>query len=109
LTNKKKRIAHSPEFKTAPLKLAEKVGVAAAARQLSLHKSQIYGWRKSANKKSSTAEREKELAAEVAKLKRQLAEQAEELEIVKNVWSAPFLQVKKHCQNTFASMYPACL
>lgn len=48
-------------------------------------------------------------AVEVAKLKRQLAEQAEELEILKNVWSAPFLQVKARCQNTFASMYPACL
>jgi transposase len=83
MTNKKKRIIHSPEFKTETLKLAEKVGVAAAARQLSLHESQIYGWRKAANKNSSTTEREKELAAEVAKLKRQLAEQAEELEIVK--------------------------
>ncbi len=32
MTNKKKRIIHSPEFKTEALKLAEKVGVAAAAR-----------------------------------------------------------------------------
>ncbi|MCF4174726.1 IS3 family transposase [Vibrio sp. McD22-P3] len=82
MTNKKKRIIHSPEFKAETLKLAETVGVAAAARQLSLHESQIYGWRKSANKNSSTTEREKQIAAEVAKLKRQLAEQAEELEIV---------------------------
>ncbi len=36
MTNKKKRIIHSPEFKAEALKLAEKVGVAAAARQLSL-------------------------------------------------------------------------
>ncbi|EGQ7938980.1 IS3 family transposase [Vibrio vulnificus] len=83
MTNKKKRIIHSPEFKAETLKLAEKVGVAAAARQLSLHESQIYSWRKAANKNSSTTEREKELAAEVAKLKRKLAEQAEELEIGK--------------------------
>lgn len=109
MTNNKKRIIHSLEFKVETLKLADKVGVAAAARQLFLHESQIYGWRKAANKNSSTTEREKELAAEVAKLKRQLAEQAEELEIVKNVWSAPFLQVKARCQNAFASMYPACL
>ncbi len=85
------------------------MGVAAAARQLSLHESQIYGWRKAAKKETSTSQREKDLAAEVAKLKRQLAEQAEELDIVKNVWSAPFLQVRDRCQNTFASMYPACL
>ena len=39
MTNKKKRILHSPEFKAEALKLAEKVGVAAAARQLSLHES----------------------------------------------------------------------
>ena len=44
MTSKKKRIIHSPEFKAKTLKLAEKVGVAAAARQLSLHESQIYGW-----------------------------------------------------------------
>lgn len=83
MTNKNKRIIHSSEFKAETLKLAEKVGVAAAARQLSLHESQIYGWRKAVNKNFSTTEREKELAAEVDKLKRQLAEQAEELEIVK--------------------------
>lgn len=109
MTTKKTRIKHSPEFKAEALKLADKVGVAAAARQLSLHESQIYGWRKNSKKDTNTSQREQELAAEVAKLKRQLAEQAEELEIVKNVWSAPFLQVKARCQNTFASMYPACL
>jgi len=79
----RKRIIHSPEFKAEALKLAEKVGVAAAARQLSLHESQIYGWRKAAKKDTSTTQREQELTTEVAKLKRQLAEQAEELDIVK--------------------------
>ena len=42
MTNKKKGITHSPEFKAEDLKLAEKVGVTAAARQLSLHESKIY-------------------------------------------------------------------
>lgn len=46
MTTKKTRIKHAPEFKAEALKLAEKVGVAAAARQLSLYESQIYGWRK---------------------------------------------------------------
>ncbi|AEX22340.1 transposase [Vibrio sp. STUT-A11] len=83
MTNNKTRIKHSPEFKTEALKLAEKVGVAEATRQLGLHESQIYGWRKALKKDTSTSQREKDLAAEVAKLKRQLAEQAEELDIVK--------------------------
>ncbi|HCH5064659.1 TPA: IS3 family transposase [Vibrio parahaemolyticus] len=83
MTNKKKRIIHSPEFKAEALKLAEKVGVVAAARQLSLHESQIYGWRKAVKKDTTTSQREQELASEVAKLKRQLAEQAEELDIGK--------------------------
>ncbi|WP_102371156.1 IS3 family transposase [Vibrio lentus] len=83
MTSKKKRIIHSPEFKAETLKLAEKVGVAAAARQLSLHESQIHGWRKATKKNSSISQREQELTVEVAKLKRQLAEQAEELEIGK--------------------------
>lgn len=45
MTTKKTRIKHAPEFKAEALKLVEKVGVA-AARQLSLDESQIYGWRK---------------------------------------------------------------
>lgn len=84
MTNKKKGIIHSPEFKAETLKLAENVGVAAAARQqLSLHESQVYDWRKTVKKDTTTSQREQELAAEVAKLKRQLAEQAEEIDIVK--------------------------
>ncbi len=51
MTSKKKRIIHFPEFKAEALKLAEKVGVAVAARQFSLYESQIYGWRKAAKKK----------------------------------------------------------
>ncbi|WP_029784233.1 hypothetical protein, partial [Vibrio parahaemolyticus] len=39
MTTKKTRIKHSPEFKAETLKLADKEGVAAAARQLSLHES----------------------------------------------------------------------
>ncbi len=46
MTNKMKRFIHSLEFKAETLKLVEKVGVTAAVRQLSLHESQIYAWRK---------------------------------------------------------------
>jgi len=74
---------YPPEFRSEALKLAEKIGVAEAARQLSLYESQIYGWRSAEEKKKSTSARETELATENARLKRQLAAQAEEIEILK--------------------------
>lgn len=83
MTTKKTRIKHSPEFKVEALTLAEKVGVAAAARQLALHEFQIYGWRKAVKKDTTTSQREQELTTELAKLKKLLAEQAKELDIVK--------------------------
>ncbi|MEW3541308.1 transposase, partial [Escherichia coli] len=78
----KKRIQHSPEFLSEALKLAERIGVAAAARELSLYESQLYAWRSKLQQQMSSSERESELAAENARLKRQLAEQAEELAIL---------------------------
>ena len=50
MTTKKTRIKHAPKFKAEALKLSEKVGVAATARQLSLSESQIYGCRKAVKK-----------------------------------------------------------
>ncbi len=44
-TSKKLRKQHSPEFRSEALKLAERIGVAAAARELSLYESQLYNWR----------------------------------------------------------------
>ncbi|WP_435638417.1 IS3 family transposase [Proteus mirabilis] len=79
MSTKKVRKTHTAEFKAEALKLADKIGVAAAARELKLYESQLYNWRSAAEKKSTTSERESELAAEVARLKRQLAEQAEDL------------------------------
>ena len=83
MSTKKVRKTHTPEFKAEALKLADKIGVAATARELKLHESQLYNWRTAAEKKSTISERESELAAEVARLKRQLAEQAEDLAILK--------------------------
>ena len=83
MSTKKVRKTHTAEFKAEALKLADKIGVAAAARELKLYESQLYNWRSAAEKKSSTSERESELAAQVARLKRQLAEQAEDLAILK--------------------------
>ncbi|RUO24717.1 IS3 family transposase [Aliidiomarina sanyensis] len=79
----KTRKVHTQEFKAEALKLAERIGVAAAARELKVYESQLYSWRTAAQKKSSTSAREAEQAAEIARLKRQLAEQAEDLAIFK--------------------------
>jgi len=83
MTIKKNRKTHTAEFKAEALKLAERIGVAEAARQLKIYQSQLYNWRSAIERKSSTSQREAELAAEVAKLKRQLADQTEEIAILK--------------------------
>lgn len=44
--SKKPRKQHSPEFRSEALKLAERIGVVAAARQLNLYDSQPYAWRR---------------------------------------------------------------
>ena len=81
-TTKKIRKQHTPEFCSEALKLAERIGIAAAARKLSLYESQLYNWRSKQRAQATTSERESEQAAEIARLKRQLAEQAEELAIL---------------------------
>lgn len=81
-TSKKPRKQHSPEFRSEALKLAERIGVAAAARELSLYESQLYAWRSKRQQQMTSSERESELAAENARLKRQLAERDEELAIL---------------------------
>lgn len=82
INQQKTRKQHSPEFCSEALKLAERIGVAAAARELSLYESQLYAWRSKLQQQMTSSERESELAAENARLKRQLAEQAEELAIL---------------------------
>ncbi|MBI0552807.1 IS3 family transposase [Pectobacterium parmentieri] len=80
-TSKKPRKQHTPEFRNEALRLAERIGVAAAARELSLYESQLYNWRSKQQSQTTTSERESEQAAEIARLKRQLAERDEELAI----------------------------
>lgn len=91
---KVKRARHSEEFKKEALALAEKVGVAVAAKELGLADSQLYGWRNSVKSKASVSEREQALATENARLKRQVAEQSEELSILKKA-SAYFARNQK--------------
>ncbi|MCB2261323.1 IS3 family transposase [Escherichia albertii] len=81
-TSKKPRKQHSPEFRSEALKLAERIGVAAAARELSLYESQLYNWRSKQQNQQTSSERELEMSTEIARLKRQLAERDEELAIL---------------------------
>lgn len=80
-TSKKPRKQHTPEFRNEALKLAEQIGVAAAARELSLYESQLYTWRSKQQQIMNSSERESELAAENARLKRQLADKLMKCEI----------------------------
>ncbi|HHD2153911.1 TPA: IS3 family transposase [Klebsiella pneumoniae] len=81
-TTKKPRKQHTPEFRQEALKLAERIGVAAAARELNLYESQLYNWRSKQQNQFSSSEREQDMSAEIARLKRQLAERDEELAIL---------------------------
>jgi transposase len=73
------RVRHSAQFKAEALKLAETVGVNAAAQQLGLHASQLYGWRAKAELLKSRGQIDQELAKENARLRRELAEKEQEL------------------------------
>lgn len=82
-TSKTARKQYTPEFRDEALKLAERIGVAAAAaRELSLYESQLYAWRSKLKNAHSSSEREQEMSVEIARLKRQLAERDEELAIL---------------------------
>lgn len=86
---------HSAEYKQESLKLAAQIGVAKAAKQLGLHESQLYAWRKQSEYTQSVSQREANLATENARLKRQLAQQAEELVILKNAATYFAQQLKR--------------
>ena len=77
------RKRYSKEFRDEALTLAERLGVPAAAKELGLHESQLYGWRVKARAERDQSETARAQAAEIARLKRKIAEQAEELAIVK--------------------------
>ena len=68
------RQRHSPQYKTESLALAEKVGVATAAKQLGFHESQLYSWRSKARLSQDRSAVGERLLVENARLKRQQAE-----------------------------------
>ena len=75
------RRQHSPEFRKEALALAEKIGIAKAAKELGLHDSQLYSWRSKVRAKQDQSDLEQSLAAENARLKRKLVEQAPDPQI----------------------------
>ncbi len=92
---------YTREFKVEAVRLAESVGGNEAAKRLGIPDSSLWNWVRlhRAGKlegKSGTLAPVKraasELEAENARLRRELANTKLDLEIVKNVWSAPDLQ-----------------
>ena len=70
------------EFKQEVLALAERVGVTDAASELGLSSSQLYGWRQKVQLVKARGQVEQDEAREIARLKRKVAEQAEEFAIL---------------------------
>jgi transposase len=82
-TSVKSRTRHSQQYKDEALLLAERVGIPGAAKQLGLNVNMLYSWRSKKQLRQERGETEQLLATENARLKRQLADQAEELAILK--------------------------
>ena len=81
-TKRATRKSYSPAFRDEALKLAELKGVSAASRELEIDSALIYNWRRVHRVQRSQSELERQQAAEIARLKRELAEREEELEIL---------------------------
>ena len=94
--SKKAYTRHSAEYKTEALKLAERIGVPDAARQLGLHESQLYQWRNQQQHQQSVSQREQEQeqATEIARLRRELAVAHEEVAILKKASAYFARQIK---------------
>jgi transposase len=77
------RTARSPENEAAALARVEEIGVGAAARVLGINESQLYGWKQRGQTDRQRDSVEQLQAAEIARLKRALADRHEELAIVR--------------------------
>ena len=93
-TKKAVRVPHSDEYKKEAVKLADTVGVAAAAKQLGIHTTQIYNWRGKLRVKETRTEAEIRLMEENARLTRELAEKKQENDFLKKA-SAYFAKHQK--------------
>ena len=93
-SNKPLRAQRSDEYKKEAVKLADTVGVTAAAKQLGIHATQIYNWRGKLRVKESRTEAEVRLMDENARLTRELAEKKQENDFLKKA-SAYFAKHQK--------------
>ena len=80
---KASRNRYTDEYKQEALNLAERLGVGQAAQQLGLSAAQLYNWRGKRQQRQSQGGREQQQAAEILRLKRELAEAKEEAAILK--------------------------
>ncbi|MGE6161252.1 transposase [Aeromonas salmonicida] len=81
---KKSRTRYSRQYKDEALASAERVGISRTAAQWNLKEPQLYAWRTKARQGVNTGEREQQLVNENIPRKRQPAEQAEKLVLVKS-------------------------
>jgi transposase len=82
-SEKVSRNRYTDEYKQEALTLAERMGAAKAAQQLGLSAAQLYNWRNKRQQRQSQGGREQQQAAEILRLKRELAEAKEEAAILK--------------------------
>ncbi|BBI65615.1 hypothetical protein HSBAA_PA_2180 (plasmid) [Vreelandella sulfidaeris] len=64
INEEKSYTRYSDAYRQEALALADRIGVAAAARELGIHASQLYQWRSKAQLQQDTSERERSLAEE---------------------------------------------
>jgi len=80
---KQSRTRYTQEYKDDALALAARIGFSKAAQQLGHEVARLHAWKSQKKQKQTGQEREQALELELVKLKRQLADQAEELTIIK--------------------------
>lgn len=81
--DKKTRSKYTEEYKREAVALADKVGTTKACEELNITSASLYSWRQKLEYQASKSTREQAKDTEIAKLKRELAEQNEELAILK--------------------------
>jgi transposase len=77
------RKRYSVQYKAEALALVERIGVNAATTQLGVHAWQLHAWRANARRCQIQSEAQRQMTLENVRLKHQLADQAEELAILK--------------------------
>ena len=81
--NKITRKPYSQEYRAEAVALADRIGIPAAAKQLGISGPLLYNWRDKARLKENANDAMQRLHEENVRQKLQLAEQAEELAILK--------------------------